>query len=144
MENICSIMMTWQPSCNNGCKYPVLISSARDSDISYINGTNVRVAQMTVHGNRLVCLFFRVVLNKCNTPWDDNEQLIVLTRHLLAELLNAVYSNSRQGVITAWLSLEWPDTITPLSKTFTLQEYSETSIHPSHMCHFSTVIIHFF
>lgn len=54
MENICSIMKTWQPSCNDGCKYHILISSMRDSDISYINGTNVRVAQMTVYRNRLV------------------------------------------------------------------------------------------
>jgi len=61
---------------------------------------------MTVQRNRLVCLFFGAISNKCNTPWDDNEQLIVLTRYLLAELPNAVYSNSWQGVITAWLSLE--------------------------------------
>jgi len=54
MENTCSIVMTWQPRCNDGCKYPVLTSSTRDSDISYINGTNVRVTQMTVYRNRLV------------------------------------------------------------------------------------------
>ena len=54
MENTCRIMTTWQPRCNHRCKYPVLISSMRDSDISYINGTDVRVAQMTVYKNRLV------------------------------------------------------------------------------------------
>jgi hypothetical protein len=54
MKYNCNMMMSWKPRCNGGCKYQAHVSSTRDSEISRTNGTNGRVAMVTVHRNRLL------------------------------------------------------------------------------------------
>ena len=143
--NTHNMMMTWKPKCNGGCKYPVHISAMYDSNISYINGTNVRVAQVIVYKNWLASACSSVLFwTSVTHPGMTMNNLQYWPDYLLAELPNTAYSNSRQGVTTARLTLEWPGSIIPLSKTFTYRSTEKPlTIFPTSVI-FSTVIIHFF